>query len=256
MIREMRAAIFDLDGVIVDTAKYHYLAWKRLANENGFDLTPAQNERLKGVSRVRSLEILLEIGGLMLDPATQAAWAERKNAWYVESIQAMPPSEVFPGVEDYLLRLRDRGVKTALGSASKNAPLILERLGINGLFDAIVDGNTVKAAKPDPEVFLSAAAQVNVPAGLCVVFEDAGVGIEAALRAGMGAVGIGLPSVLFRADAVIRGIDQLLILGCETTENSDTAGRPSGLPALLYLMKNMKKSQRVSRSLISRHILA
>jgi beta-phosphoglucomutase len=213
MIREMRAAIFDLDGVIVDTAKYHYLAWKRLANENGFDLTPVQNERLKGVSRVRSLEILLEIGGLTLDTATQNEWAERKNAWYIESIQKMPASEIFPGVEEYLYRLRRRGVKTALGSASKNAPLILERLGINSLFDAIVDGNTVKAAKPDPEVFLSASDQVHIPVDLCIVFEDAEVGIEAALRAGMGAVGIGLPSVLCKADAVISGIAQLLILG-------------------------------------------
>jgi len=213
MIRQMRAAIFDLDGVIVDTAKYHYLAWKRLANENGFDLTPAQNERLKGVSRLRSLEILLEIGGLNLDAATQNEWAERKNAWYVESIQAMDASEIFPGVEDYLLRLRSRGVKTALGSASKNAPLILERLEIGSLFDAVVDGNTVKVAKPDPEVFLSAAAHLTISAGECVVFEDAEVGIEAALRAGMGAVGIGLPSILSKADAVISGVDQLLILG-------------------------------------------
>src|SRR6266496_2067962 len=117
MIREMRAAIFDLDGVIVDTAKYHYLVWKRLANELGFDFTQTDNERLKGVSRTRSLEILLEIGGLTLDDA----------------------------------------VKSALGSASKNAPLILERLGISSLFDVIVDGNKVSQAKPDPEVFLCAA---------------------------------------------------------------------------------------------------
>jgi beta-phosphoglucomutase len=213
MIRQMHAAIFDLDGVIVDTAKYHYLAWKRLANEHGFDLTPAQNERLKGVSRLRSLEILLEIGGLNLDEAAQNKWAERKNAWYVESIQAMDASEIFPGVEDYLHRLHGRGIKIALGSASKNAPLILERLGIGSLFDVVVDGNTVKLAKPDPEVFLSAAAQLTIPAADCIVFEDAEVGIEAALRAGMGAVGIGKPSILSKADAVISGVDQLLILG-------------------------------------------
>jgi beta-phosphoglucomutase len=213
MIRQMRAAIFDLDGVIVDTAKYHYLAWKRLANENGFDLSPLQNERLKGVSRMRSLEILLEIGGLMLDEATKLEWANRKNVWYVEFIQQMPASEIFAGVHEYLTHLHGRGVKTALGSASKNAPLILDRLGICSLFDVIVDGNTVKAAKPDPEVFLSAAAQLSIPAGECVVFEDAEVGIEAALRAGMGAVGIGQPAVLSRADAVISGVDQLLILG-------------------------------------------
>ena len=208
----MRAAIFDLDGVIVDTAKYHYLAWKRLANELGFDFTEVDNERLKGVSRVRSLEILLEIGGLTLDEATRSQLAARKNNWYVNYISQMDASEILPGAADYLQKIRLNGVRTALGSASKNAPVILDRLGISSLFDAIVDGNKVSKAKPDPEVFLRAAQELNIPPGECVVFEDAEAGIEAALRAGMGTVGIGKPSVLKDADVVVGGLHQLLIL--------------------------------------------
>lgn len=209
MIQNMRAAIFDLDGVIVDTAKYHYLAWKRLAHELGFSFTETDNERLKGVSRVRSLEILLEIGGLTLDDATQSQLAARKNDWYVDYISNMDSSEILPGAAEYLQGLRARGVKIALGSASKNAPLILERLGISSLFDSVVDGNKVSKAKPDPEVFLRAAEELDIPTAECVVFEDAEAGIEAAHRAGMTAVGIGKPSLLKEADVVIAGLNQL-----------------------------------------------
>jgi beta-phosphoglucomutase len=212
MIREMRAAIFDLDGVIVDTAKYHYLAWKRLANENGFDFTEADNERLKGVSRTRSLEILLEIGRLTVDEAARQQMALQKNDWYVEYVQRMGVTDILPGASEYLCALRARGIKTALGSASKNAPLILERLGIAELFDAVVDGNKVSQAKPDPEVFLRAAAEVGVSPDRCIVFEDAEAGIQAARRAGMGTVGIGNPTVLKDADVVINGLYQLIIL--------------------------------------------
>jgi len=214
MIREMRAAIFDLDGVIVDTAKYHYLAWKRLANEHGFDFTEADNERLKGVSRVRSLEILLEIGGLTLDESEKEKMATQKNGWYVDYIQHMDASEILPGASEYLQSLRAKGVKTALGSASKNAQLILERLGISALFDVIVDGNKVSKAKPDPEVFLRAAGELNIPTASCVVFEDAEAGIQAALHANMGVVGIGKPALLKDADMVIGGLSQLVILSC------------------------------------------
>jgi beta-phosphoglucomutase len=213
MIREMRAAIFDLDGVIVDTAKYHYLAWKRLADENGFDFTEADNERLKGVSRTRSLEILLEIGRLTVDEAARHHMASKKNQWYVEYIERMDASEILPGASEYLCALRARGIKTALGSASKNAPLILERLGIADLFHAVIDGNKVSEAKPDPEVFLRAAAEVGVLPAECIVFEDAEAGILAAQRAGMGTVGIGKPSNLKDADVVIGGLYQLVILG-------------------------------------------
>lgn len=212
MIRQMRAAIFDLDGVIVDTAKYHYLAWKRLANEYGFDFTEADNERLKGVSRTRSLEILLEIGGLTFDDATKAQMAAQKNEWYVDYISRMDASEILPGATKYLQSVRARGIKTALGSASRNAPLILERLGISVFFDVIVDGNKVSKAKPDPEVFLRAADELNIPPGSCIVFEDAAAGIEAAHRAGMGAVGIGNTYTHKQADIVIPGLFELVII--------------------------------------------
>lgn len=212
MIRSMSAAIFDLDGVIVDTAKYHYLAWKRLANAYGFDFTEQDNERLKGVSRMRSLEILLEIGGIQADEATKQAMADQKNRWYVEYIQRMDASEILPGATEYLLWLRQRGVKTALGSASKNAPLILERIGLSRLFDVVVDGSKVSQAKPHPEVFLCAARELEVPPEECVVFEDAAAGIEAARRADMGSVGIGDPLILHEADVIVRGLDQLLAL--------------------------------------------
>jgi beta-phosphoglucomutase len=222
MIREMRAAIFDLDGVIVDTAKYHYLAWKRLANEYGFDFTEADNERLKGVSRTRSLEILLEIGALRVDMAAKKAMAAQKNDWYVEYIQRMDASEILPGAAEYLQALRNRGVKTAIGSASKNAPLILERVGIMSLFDVVIDGVKVKQAKPNPEVFLRAARELDIPPASCIVFEDAEAGIEAALRAGMGAVGIGRPIALKDADMVMAGLYQLVVLTvtCTSCQNS------------------------------------
>lgn len=212
MIQEMRAAIFDLDGVIVDTAKYHYLAWKRLANELGFDFTESDNERLKGVSRVRSLEILLEIGSVELDDQTKLELAAQKNDWYVEYVRHMDATEILPGAADYLKSIRAKGVRTAIGSASKNAPLILDRLEITRLFDVIVDGNKVSKAKPDPEVFLRAANELDISRVNCVVFEDAEAGVEAARRAGMGIVGIGKPSALKEADAVIGGLYQLLIL--------------------------------------------
>lgn len=212
MIREMCAAIFDLDGVVVDTAKYHYLAWKRLANEYGFDFTQVDNERLKGVSRTRSLEILLEIGGLTFDESTKLKMAAQKNDWYVDYIRRMDATEILPGVTEYLQGIRARGIKTALGSASKNAPFILERLGISALFDVVVDGNKVTKAKPDPEVFLRAAAELCIPPAGCIVFEDAEAGIEAARRAGMGAVGIGDPLTLKEADIVLPGLFELVVI--------------------------------------------
>jgi len=208
----MRAAIFDLDGVIVATAKYHYLAWKRLANDLGFDFTETDNERLKGVSRIRSLEILLEIGGLTLDNAAKAKLAEQKNSWYVDYISYMDASELLPGAAEYLQYIRAKNVKIALGSASKNAPLILERIGISSLFDAIVDGNKVRKAKPDPEVFLRAAEELNIAPTECVVFEDEEAGIEAAHRAGMSAVGIGNANVLKDAEIIIPGLFALAVI--------------------------------------------
>jgi beta-phosphoglucomutase len=208
MVFAMAAAIFDLDGVIVDTAKYHYRAWRRLAAELGFEFGEERNELLKGVSRMRSLEILLDTGGLAgrFTAEEKERLAARKNGWYVEYLMALDEREILDGAVECLREYRSSGVRTALGTASRNAGLILERLGIGGHFDAVVDGNRVSKAKPDPEVFIVAAADLGVPHGACAVFEDAAAGIEAAKRCGMHAVGIGSPEVLSAADEVISGI--------------------------------------------------
>lgn len=204
MIR-VEALIFDLDGVLVDTAKYHYLAWQRLAGELGFDFTKEQNERLKGVSRMRSLAILLEIGGLKVEAAEQEALASRKNAWYLEYITKMDEAEVLEGVTSFLLETKAQGLKIALGSASKNAELILQQVGLKDYFDVLVDGNMVRQAKPDPEVFLLASALLKVDPRHCVVFEDAKAGIEAAKRGNMRAIGVGDAENLKEASFVIPG---------------------------------------------------
>lgn len=209
MLEHMKGAIFDLDGVIVDTAKYHYLAWRSLAGELGFEFTEADNERLKGVSRMRSLDILLEIGGREFGEAEKLAMAEKKNRLYVEYISGLDESELLPGVKEYLSGLRARGVGIALGSASKNAVFILDKLNIAGLFDAVVDGNKVSRAKPDPEVFQTACAELGLQPQDCVVFEDAEAGVEAGKAAGMQVVGIGRPEVLKEADLVVAGLHQL-----------------------------------------------
>jgi beta-phosphoglucomutase len=206
---DIKACIFDLDGVIVDTAKYHFIAWREIARELGFEFTEAHNERLKGVSRMRSLEILLEVGGVTLDQKTKERLAEKKNNEYVSYILQMTPNEILPGAKEFLDELRYLGVKTALGSASKNAITILNRLRIAHLFDAIIDGNKVTKAKPDPEIFLKGAEELNVSPVNCVVFEDAEAGIEAAIAARMKCVGIGNPQILGKANLVIPGFEKL-----------------------------------------------
>jgi len=203
----IEACLFDLDGVVVDTAKYHFIAWKALAEELGFEFTLEDNERLKGVSRMQSLEILLEIGGLQFSEPEKLAMAEKKNTLYVSYIEKMTPEETLPGVEEFLQELRQNGIKVALGSASKNAPMILERIQLSGMFDAIVDGNSISEAKPNPEVFLKGAEKLKVLPEQCVVFEDAIAGIEAAQNANMYSVGIGEPETLGFADLVIPGFD-------------------------------------------------
>lgn len=201
----MKACIFDLDGVIVDTAKYHYLAWKALADNLGFFFSVQDNERLKGVSRMASLEILLQIGGILASDIEKERMAAEKNERYLEYIVRMTPEEVLPGVKDFLSALRTAGIKIALGSASKNAGLILRQTGIAELFDAVADGTKVDRAKPDPEVFLKAAVFLGVEPKECVVFEDAVAGVEAAHRGGMKCIGVGDPAILTEADAVIPG---------------------------------------------------
>jgi len=205
----IKACIFDLDGVIVDTAVYHYKAWKRLANEFGFDISEEQNEQLKGVSRVRSLELILQWGGVTKTEAEQEELAAKKNEWYVEMISHMTPAEILPGAKEFLETCRAAGLKTALGSASKNSMTILDKINLAGLFDAVIDGNKVSKPKPDPEVFLKGAEALNIAPANCVVFEDAIAGIEAAKNGGMKAVGIGSPDVLTEADLVVSGLNEM-----------------------------------------------
>ena len=205
---KITTVIFDLDGVLVDTAKFHYLAWKRLAKELGCEFTMEDNERLKGVSRLRSLDILLEVGGVdCLSETEKLAFAEKKNEWYVEFLSQLSEESLMPGVKKLLIRLKANGYKIALGSASKNALRILEKLNVVEYFDTIVDGNMVSKAKPDPEVFLRAASNLGVSPESCIVFEDAFSGVEAAKRAGMEVIGIGELKNLSNANQCFAGMD-------------------------------------------------
>lgn len=206
---QISACIFDLDGVIVDTARYHFLAWKRLTDQLGIHFTEADNERLKGVSRMASLEIILEIGNRKADEIRKLEYATLKNEWYVEYISKMSPDEILPGCIRFIKEIRNANILTAIGSASKNTPMILERVGIRDLFDAVADGNVIAKAKPDPEVFLKAAEMVGINPGNCVVFEDAVAGVQAALNAGMLCVGIGSQSVLTKANYVVSGLEEM-----------------------------------------------
>ena len=191
--------IFDLDGVIVDTAKYHFLAWKKLANQLGYEFTKEQNELFKGVSRKRCLEILLDIGNIEATQEQFDTWMVEKNIDYLEYIENLDESEILPDVPKVLQFLKENNIPIALGSASKNAQPILEKVKLLHYFDTIVDGNSVKKAKPNPEVFLLAAKQLGVKSKDCVVFEDAVAGIEAANSAKMISIGIGDKKVLHEA---------------------------------------------------------
>ena len=216
---QITACIFDLDGVIVDTARYHFLAWKRLTDQLGILFTEEDNERLKGVSRMASLEIILEIGNRRLDENRKQEYATLKNNWYIEYIKKMTPDEILPGCLPFINELRNANFRIAIGSASKNTPMILERVGIRGLFDAVADGNTISKAKPDPEVFLKAAEMIGVKPGNCVVFEDAVAGVQAALNAGMLCIGIGSPKILTEAHFVVSGLSEMNLAKLRIIEN-------------------------------------
>ncbi|RDC57355.1 beta-phosphoglucomutase [Pedobacter chinensis] len=213
---KIKACLFDLDGVLVDTAVYHYQAWKRLANTMGFDFTEEQNEQLKGVSRVESLNKILAWGGVEKTETEKQELATLKNSWYVDMITKMTPAEVLPGTVDFLTAIHKAGYKLALGSASKNSGIILERTNLAHFFDEIVDGNMVTQSKPDPEVFLKGAELLGFKPEECVVFEDAVAGVEAAKRGGMKAIGIGEKSVLANADVVVSGLDKLTVKDLES----------------------------------------
>jgi beta-phosphoglucomutase len=208
-----KACLFDLDGVLVDTAIYHYQAWKNLGSKFGYVLTEEQNEQLKGVSRVESLNRILAWANYAATEEQISAWLIEKNDNYLELISNMNPSEILPGVLEFLQQLKKNGYKIALGSASKNAEIILAKTGLTDWFDLIIDGNKVSKSKPDPEVFLKGAMGLGVEPEECIVFEDAQAGIEAAKAGNMRAIGIGEAEMLRQADKVIPSF-----VGVEATE--------------------------------------
>lgn len=208
-MKEKKGVIFDLDGVIVDTAKFHFLAWRKLANDLGFDFTEDQNEQLKGVSRVYSLQKILKWGGMELSEEEFQRQMDLKNENYLSYVNEMDESEILPGVSKILDYLIDNDIPFALGSASKNARTILEKLNLLEKFDAIVDGTDVTKAKPDPEVFLIAADKLGVKPEDSIVFEDAVAGIQAANRANMISIGIGDKTTLGEADYVFSDFTEI-----------------------------------------------
>ena len=205
------ACIFDLDGVLVDTAVYHFKAWKQLANSMGFDFTEAQNEQLKGVNRMRSLDMILAWGGVEKTLTEKEALATTKNDWYVAMINKMTAAELLPGTLSLLEDLQAAGIKIALGSASKNSAIILDRTNLRHYFDAIVDGNLVSASKPDPEVFVKGAELLGVSPASCLVFEDAQAGVEAAIAGNMKVVGVGEEENLKGADSYVKDLSQISV---------------------------------------------
>ena len=199
----MKAALFDLDGVIVDTAKYHYEAWASIAQTLGYTLSAEKNEALKGVSRDQSLMRILDWSGATVNEETFQSLLKKKNRHYLSLVASLVPKDALPGVLSFLETLQYKTISIGLGSASKNARLILERLKIMSFFDAIVDGNDVKQGKPHPEVFLKGAKALGVSPHNCVVFEDSQAGIDAAVSAKMTAIAIGSPEVLSNATKYI-----------------------------------------------------
>lgn len=217
---KIKTYIFDLDGVIVDTAKYHYLAWKSLADELEIRFTKEDNELLKGVSRIRSLEIILELGKKTISDVEFDRLLNQKNRDYLAYIDKMNADEILPGVLDALNFIKEKGGNIVLGSASKNAQPILEKVRLLDYFDAIVDGNDVSKAKPDPEVFLIGAGKTNAKPEECVVFEDAVAGIQAANIAGMLSIGIGEKEILKEADFIFSDFNQISNEFLERLENN------------------------------------
>lgn len=207
--------IFDLDGVIVDTAKYHYNAWRRLANSMGFDITIEQNENLKGVSRKESLEYILSLGGKTVSEKDQEDMAALKNEWYVESISNMDESELLDGAVDILKELKAKNLKIALGSASRNSRRILQATKIIDYFDAIIDGTVTTESKPHPQVFLMGAEALGLDPEQCVVFEDSINGVKAANTGGFLSIGVGSVDILIEADHVIDGLHQTSVAHIE-----------------------------------------
>ncbi|MBK9104392.1 MAG: beta-phosphoglucomutase [Saprospiraceae bacterium] len=205
---EIRGFVFDLDGVIVDTAVHHFQSWKKILKELGADITEEDDHHTRGASRMESLEYLLNRYSIVLTQEEKEMWAAKKNEVYLEAIELITPRDLLPGALAFLIDTRKAGLKLALGSASKNARGVLKKLAIEERFDAILDGNDAKESKPHPEIFTKACEALKLDPAEVVVFEDAAKGVQAALAAGCHAVGLGDPEALKEADIIISGLDQ------------------------------------------------
>lgn len=212
------AVIFDLDGVITDTAEYHYLGWQRMADEEGIPFNRQFNEQLRGVSRVESLQLIL--GDRTVEPEVFDELADRKNRYYVESLQQVSPDDLLPGARELVDACKARGLKVAIGSSSKNARTVLTQLQITDIFDAITDGHDAERSKPDPDLFLHAAEQLGIAPEHCIVLEDAAAGVQAAKAAGMLAVGIGPPERMSEADLQFDSVADVDVERMLTTQQS------------------------------------
>jgi beta-phosphoglucomutase len=214
MSSSVKGFIFDLDGVITDTAEYHFRGWKRLAEEEGLAFTQEDNEQLRGIPRRESLLLILKDRKYAEDKIVEMM--ERKNNYYLEFIRKISPRDLLPGAKELLEEIRAAGLKNALGSASKNAPEVLDRLGIRSLFDAISDGHSVERQKPAPDLFLHAAGQLGLTPDECVVVEDAAAGIEAAKAGGFRSIGLGPWERVGKADAVFPSLEGVHLEGIFT----------------------------------------
>jgi beta-phosphoglucomutase len=210
-MKNYEAVIFDLDGVITDTAAFHYAAWKKLADELDIYFDREINESLKGIDRMASLEIVLKKSAKRYTKEEKVQLADKKNDYYKQMVEQMTPNDILPGVKTLLEKLRTQNIKIALASASKNAFTVIDKLGLQTYFDYLVDAGKIKHSKPDPEIFITAANGLLVPCDKCIGVEDAKAGIKAIKAAGMFAVGIGSPQILCEADDVISGLDKFNI---------------------------------------------
>ena len=211
MSLELKGCLFDMDGVIVDSAVHHFVAWKRLADELSIPFTEEDNHALKGLSRVDSLEHILRIGHLQLDEKTKLKLMAQKNAWYLDLIKGMRAKDILPGARELIEELVADGIKVGLGSSSRNAQLILDNVGLTPLFDTVVDGNHITLSKPDPEVFLKGAQALGLDPSEVVVFEDAESGVKAAKSGGFFAVGVGSEEQLGQADVVVPSMKEVTL---------------------------------------------
>lgn len=205
----LKACIFDLDGVIVDTSRYHFLAWKRLMKSLGSDLSEEENSSLRGVPRDESLRLLLRMKDMSVTSEEFERLLELKNAWYREYLVLLNDGDIIEGALELLRQLRGRGLRLGLASSSKNAREVIGRLGIEACFDAIVDGNMISRAKPHPQIFLLCAGMLDAAPGECAVFEDAASGIDAARSAGMLSVGVEAENILEKADLKVKSLQEL-----------------------------------------------